>query len=152
MSMPEEDADREVASAEDAAEIAYSDRPVPIEPGLALDVAPIALMTAKLALHELLLGRETGLGMLERDLAAPWYLWINRPEPGTPYASCPPLSESCDEQMTILRWYGVHLDADPGCPICGDFAGAVREKYGLDVDPSLELPTRPPLVDASGEG
>jgi len=152
MSMPEEDADREVASAEDAAEIAYSDRPVPIEPGLALDVAPIALMTAKLALHELLLGRETGLGMLERDLAAPWYLWINRPEPGTPYASCPPLSESCDEQMTILRWYGVHLDADPACPVCGDFAGAVREKYGLDVDPSLELPTRPPSVDASGEG
>lgn len=152
MSMSEEDADREVASTEDAAQIAYSDRPVPIEPGLALDVAPIALMTAKLALHELLLGRGTGLGVLERDLAAPWYLWINRPEPGTPYAACPPLSESFDEQMTILRWYGVHLDPDPGCPVCGDFAGAVRAQYGLDVDLSLELPPRPPSVNAAGEG
>jgi molybdopterin/thiamine biosynthesis adenylyltransferase len=149
MSMPEEDADREVASVEDAAEIAYSDRPVPIEPGLALDVAPIALMTAKLALNELILGRDTELGMLERDLAAPWYLWINRPEPGTQYASCPPLSESCDEQMTILRWYGVHLDADPGRPVCGDFAAAVREAYGLDVGLSPELPARPPSLDAS---
>lgn len=142
MCMPEEEADREVASIEDAAEIAYSDRPVPVEPGLALDLAPIAVMTAKLALNEFLAGRETTLVALERDLAAPWYLWINRPEPGTPYASWPPLSESSDE-MTILRWYGIHFDRDPGCPACGNFAAAVQETYGLDMDTSIELPGFP---------
>ena len=36
------------------AEIAYSDRPVAVEPGLSLDVLPIANLLAKLALLELL--------------------------------------------------------------------------------------------------
>jgi molybdopterin/thiamine biosynthesis adenylyltransferase len=142
MAMPEEEADREVASEADALEVAYSDRPVPIEPGLSLDVAPIGLMVAKLALNELLAGRETTLASLERDLAAPWYLWINRPEPQTPYAAWPPLSESSDE-MTILRWYGIHFDREAGCPACGDFGAAVRRAYGLDEDLELDLPEPP---------
>jgi len=151
MSMPEEEADREVASSHDAIEIAYSDRPVPIEPGLALDVAPIALLTARLALHELLRGRPSTLTALDRDFAAPWYLWINRPEPDTPYAAWPPLSESSDE-MTILRWYGVFLDRDPGCPACGDFAAAIEEAYGVGTDNASELPEHPSTDLPSLEG
>lgn len=139
MAMPEEEADREIASVEDAAEVAYSDRPVPIEPGLSLDVAPIALMVARLALHELVMNRADSYAVVERDLAAPWYLWLNRPEPGTPYATWPPLSESSDE-MTILRWYGIHFDREPACPVCGDFAAATREAYGL----SGQTPDDPP--------
>lgn len=151
MSMPEEETDREVASSEDAVDIAYADRPVPIEPGLALDVAPIALMVAKLALQEMLRGRETTLAAMDRDFAAPWYFWINRPEAGTPYAVWPPLSETIDE-MTILRWYGVFLDADPGCPVCGDFAAAVAVASGLEPSAGKELPDRPPGTELPSEG
>lgn len=142
MAMPDEETDREIASPMDAEEVAYSDRPVQIEPGLALDVAPIALMVARLALQELLQGQETTLAIMDRDLTAPWYLWINRPERGTEYATWPPLSESSDE-MTILRWYGVFLDADPGCPVCGDFAAVLTKEYGLAPSEAKDLPERP---------
>jgi molybdopterin/thiamine biosynthesis adenylyltransferase len=142
MAMPDKEEDVEIASAADAGEIAYTDRPVPIEPGLALDVAPIAHMVAKLALNELLAGRDTTLASLERDLSAPWYLWINRPEPGTPYAAWPPLSDSSDE-MTILRWYGIYFERESACPVCGNFSAAVRTAYGLEEEPNSDLPALP---------
>jgi molybdopterin/thiamine biosynthesis adenylyltransferase len=131
LSMPEREADREISSQEDADSIAYSDRPVSIEPGLSMDVAPIANMVSKLALQELLAGKESTLHMLDRDFEAGWYFWINRPEPKTDYASLPPLCESSDD-ITILRWYGVHFEKEPGCPTCGDFEGVIRKKYGVE--------------------
>ena len=131
LAMPDTEADREVSSEADALAIAYADRPMPVEPGLALDVAPISVMAAKLALQELIRNVESSLHVLDRDLEAGWYLWINRPEPGTEYASWPPLSDSSDE-MTVLRWYGIHLDIDPGCPTCGDFEKALKEQYGVE--------------------
>lgn len=131
LAVPEIEADREISSDEDAAAIAYSDRPVTIEPGLSLDVAPISIMASKLALQELIRNEESTLHMLDKDLDAGWYLWINRPEPGTEYASWAPLSE-CTDQMTILRWYGIHLEMDAGCPTCGDFGKALRDQYGVD--------------------
>ena len=131
LTMPDTEADQEVSSEEDALAIAYSDQPVPVEPGLSLDVAPISIMAAKLALQELIRNEESSLHVLDRDLEAGWYLWINRPEPGTKYASWPPLSESTDE-MTVLRWYGIYLDIDPGCPTCGDFEKALKEQYGIE--------------------
>jgi molybdopterin/thiamine biosynthesis adenylyltransferase len=137
--MPEEASDVEVSSATDASEIAYSDRPVAVEPGLSLDVLPIANMLAKLALLELVADKSSTLNTLRRDFEAPWYLWLNRPEPGTQYANWPPLSESSDE-MTINRWYGIHFDRDKACPVCGDFVASLAASYGLD--PSL-LPALP---------
>ena len=131
LSMPETEADREVSSQENADAIAYSDRPVPIEPGLSMDVAPIANMVSKLALQELIADKQTTLHMLDKDFDAGWYFWINRAEPNTKYSSLPPLSESSDD-MTILRWYGVYLDKDPSCPACGDFEGVLREQYGVE--------------------
>lgn len=131
LAMPDTEADREVSSEADATAIAYSDQPVAVEPGLALDVAPISIMASKLALQELIRNEESTLHMLDKDLDAGWYLWINRPEPGTEYASWPPLSESSDE-MTILRWYGIYLPKDPGCPTCGDFRQALKEQYGVE--------------------
>jgi molybdopterin/thiamine biosynthesis adenylyltransferase len=142
MAMPEEAADQEITSAAEAEEIAYTDRPVPVEPGLSLDVAPISLMVAKLALNELIKDRPTTLVSLERDLAAPWYLWINRPEPGTTYAAWPPLSESSDD-MTILRWYGIDFGRDTSCPVCGDFASAMQAEYGLAGLNNQSLPQAP---------
>lgn len=131
LAMPDTEADREISSEADAAAVAYSDRPVAVEPGLALDVAPISIMVGKLALQELIRNEKSTLHMLDKDLDAGWYLWINRPEPGTEYASWPPLSESSD-QMTILRWYGIYIDSEPGCPTCGDFRQALKDQYGAE--------------------
>lgn len=142
MGMPEAADDQEIGSVTEAAEVAYSDRPVPIEPGLSLDVAPIALMVARLALQELVTGRSSTLSVLDRDLAAPWYLWINRPEPDTQYSDWPPLSESSDE-MTVLRWYGIHLDREPSCPACGDFSAAAMRDYGIVGGLPIDLPSPP---------
>lgn len=130
LAMPEKEADSEISSLENAAAVAYSDMPVAIEPGLAIDVAPIANMVSKLALQELLKGKTSTLHILDRDFTAPWYFWVNRPEPNTEYATWEPLSDSADG-MTILRWYAVHLEKDAACPTCGDFEGALRQQYGL---------------------
>ena len=140
ISMPENEADREISSQEDAESIAYSDVPVPIEPGLSMDVAPISLMVSKLALQELITDKESTLHILDQDFEAGWYLWINRPEPNTQYASLPPLSHSADEEMTILRWYGVELSKEKFCHTCGDFVGGLIEKYKLEPR-SGSLPT-----------
>jgi molybdopterin/thiamine biosynthesis adenylyltransferase len=130
--MPEQANDVEISSESAASAIAYSDRPVVPEPGLSLDVLPIANMLAKLALLELLRDKESSLNVLQRDFDAPWYLWLNRPEPGTSYATLPPLSESSDA-MTINRWYGVYFDREVGCSACGDFLSTVAAAYGLDM-------------------
>jgi molybdopterin/thiamine biosynthesis adenylyltransferase len=140
--MPDEAADVEVSSSSDAEAIAYSDRPVAVEPGLSLDVLPIANMVAKLALLELLAGKQSSLNVLQRDFDAPWYLWLNRPEPGTQYASLPPLSESSDE-MTIHRWYGIYFDRDDQCPVCGNFLSSIAANYGLDLASLNALPSGP---------
>ncbi|MCU1302134.1 MAG: hypothetical protein JWQ87_2418 [Candidatus Sulfotelmatobacter sp.] len=131
--MPDEASDVEISSSSDAADIAYSDLPVAVEPGLSLDVLPIANMVAKLALTELLKDKPTTLRALERDYDAPWYLWLNRPEPATPYSDWPPLSESSDE-MTINRWYGIYFDRDSECPVCGNFLSNIAANYGLNLD------------------
>lgn len=137
--LPDEAADVEISTEADAGEIAYSDQPVAIEPGLSLDVLPIANLLAKLALLELLADKSSTLNALRRDFDAPWYLWLNRPEPGTQYATIPPLSESSDE-MTINRWYGVYFDRDESCPACGDFIAGIAASYGLD---PTKLPALP---------
>lgn len=140
--MPEEASDVEVSSASDANDIAYSDQPVAVEPGLSLDVLPIANMLTKLALLELLADKPTSLSVLNRDFDAPWYLWLNRPEPGTQYANWPPLSESSDE-MTINRWYGIYFERDAACPVCGDFISTIAASYGLDLASLGTLPSSP---------
>lgn len=137
--LPDEAADVEISTEADAGEIAYSDQPVAVEPGLSLDVLPIANLLAKLALLELLANKSSTLNALRRDFDAPWYLWLNRPEPGTQYATMPPLSESSDE-MTINRWYGVYFDRDEACPVCGDFLAGIAASYGLD---PAKLPALP---------
>jgi hypothetical protein len=138
--MPDEASDVEISTNRDAEAVAYSDQPVAVEPGLSLDVLPIANLLTKLALLELLADRESSLSILRRDFDAPWYLWLNRPEPGTQYATWPPLSESSDE-MTIHRWYGIYIGRDPECPACGDFLSSLAKNYGLDLTSVKELPS-----------
>ncbi|MGD9902809.1 MAG: ThiF family adenylyltransferase [Vicinamibacterales bacterium] len=140
--MPEEASNVEISTASDAEGIAYADQPVAVEPGLSLDVLPIANMLTKLALLELLSDKDSTLNILRRDFDAPWYLWLNRPEPGTSYADWPPLSESSDE-MTIHRWYGIYFDRDADCPACGNFLASLAGHYGLDLASATELPAMP---------
>ena len=106
-----------------------------------MDVAPISLMVAKLALQELIKEKESTLHILDKDFEVSWYIWINRPEPHTQYSDLPPLSESRDE-MTILRWYGIDLLKDDYCPTCGDFEKGLREEYNIQSS-SESLPTLP---------
>lgn len=131
LGMPDVETDQEISSAANANEIAYSDMSVPVEPGLAIDVEPIATMTSKLALQELIKGKDSTLHVLDKDFSANWYFWLNRPEPNTKYSAFPPLSDSIDE-MTILRWYGVFFDKDEACPTCGNFEKTLREQYSLE--------------------
>jgi hypothetical protein len=138
--MPEAAADVEISSPAEAEAVAYSDRPVAVEPGLSLDVLPIANFLTKLALMELLEGKPTSLDILRRDFTAPWYLWLNRPEPGTQYSGMPPLSDSMDE-MTINRWYGVEFERDTACPACGDFLSTTAAAHGIDLS-SVVIPTK----------
>ncbi len=119
----------------DCPPVAYSDRPVPIEPGLSVDIAPVCHMAAKLAIQELLQGRETTLRSLDEDLSAAWYLWVNRREADSPYGQLDPLGCHVDG-MRILRWYGVHAPPDPECPACGEFGEALARREGVELSDS----------------
>ena len=152
LAMPEQEADREVSSIEEAELLAYSDMPVAPEPGLSLDVAPIAHMTTKLALQELLIGKESELHVLDADFAAPWYFWINRPETDSQYQDLPPLSDASDE-ITIMRWYGVYLARELGCPECGEFESNARQEYDLSEGelPAIKARSLPAGLDHGDE-
>lgn len=145
MMLPEKDRNAEIYNAELAAGIAYSDRPVPIEPGLSTDIEPSGIMGAKLVIQELLRGKETTLHCLDEDLIAPWYTYLNRREPDTPYANWGPLGFNVDG-MRILRWYGVDAKPRPDCPVCGDFVGQMAREY------DLEMPDEQLAVHDGAEG
>ena len=89
---PQKAGDNEISSASAAAAIAYSDRPVIPQPGLSSDIAPIALLMAKLALLELTAGESPAFVALAKDLVAPLYQWLNRREEDSGYASLSPLA------------------------------------------------------------
>ncbi len=125
--------DQEISSAESAATIAYSDRPVAIEPGLSTDILPVALQMAKMSILELLRGTETTLSSLFDDIVAPLHLWINRREKGTDYEKLQPMENNIDE-MTVLRWYGIFIPKDPNCPACGDYEADMMRKFEIDVE------------------
>lgn len=129
--LPEVAADQEIASEAQAERIAYSDHPVQIEPGLATDIAPIAIMCVKIGILELLRGTPTTLSSLHDDLKAAWFQWLNRREPETEYADLKPI-DSGEDDYRILAWYGISNEKNPGCPTCGDFVGI---RLGRQPDP-----------------
>ncbi len=118
--LPAAAADQEIASEIQAERIAYSDHLVAIEPGLATDIAPIAIMCVKIGILELLRGTPTTLSNLYEDLQAAWFQWLNRREPDTEYANLKPI-DSGEDDYRILAWYGIMNEKNPGCPICGNF-------------------------------
>ena len=143
MLLPEPARDQEISSPRQAEGLAYTDRPVAIEPGLSNDIAPIAQMAVKLAIQELLRGRSSTLASLDEDLKAPWYLWLNRREVGTQYEGLQPLEYNLNG-MFIMRWYGIDIGRHAGCPVCGEFTAASAAK---SMSPILEA-TRSMLESA----
>ena len=101
--LPDTVRDREISSSRDAEGLAYTDRPVAIEPGLSIDIAPISHMVEKLTVQNLLQGRPTSLRSLDEDLTASWFLWLNRREEDTSYEQLKPLQCGVNG-MSILRW------------------------------------------------
>lgn len=84
---------------------------------LALDIAPITTLMAKLVVVEL--QKQSGAPIpsgLEDDLRAPWYIWINRRE--GEYSDLAPLC-SPTKGPQILQWRSVTMDKVEGCPHCG---------------------------------
>jgi molybdopterin/thiamine biosynthesis adenylyltransferase len=141
--LPSMAADHEVSSPAAAGRIAYSDRPVAVEPGLSSDIAPIALLVAKLAVQELLNGTPTTLDSLNEDLVAPLYLWLNRREVDTEYAGWLPMATGVDE-MSVLRWYGIGLARNGSCAACGDMSvEGVSPDTPLDVSAFASVQDRP---------
>ena len=116
----------------DSEGVAYADRPVPVEPGLAIDINPICHMTAKLALQELLWDVPTTLRSLDDDLSQDVYMWLNRREAGTGYEKLDPLGNGVDG-LRILRWYGMQLEPLPGCPVCGSVKQPFVEREGITI-------------------
>ena len=133
MALPDKADDQEITSQEQADGIAYSDRPVPVEPGLANDIEPVNQVVVKLAIQTLLRGKQTTLRSLDEDLAAPWYLWLNRREENTEYATLEPLEFNVDG-LHVLRWYGIDLKRDPACPCCGNYAEYLLKQAGIRPD------------------
>ena len=89
-------------------------------------------MVTKLAIQHLLHGQPTTLSSLDEDLIAPWYLWLNRREKETDYEQLDALGFNVDG-MHILRWYGIKMERNPDCPICGNFLDSLIQLEGFDI-------------------
>ena len=132
MSLPEEAKKREMSSLGQRQRIAYADRPVPKpEPGLAVDIAPMNIMTAKLCINELLKGKPTTMGSLYKDLIAPWLIYLNRRE--GPYEKLKPLAFNVGDGMHILSWYGIELERNKACPACGNYVGEMSKAHDISI-------------------
>lgn len=128
--LPEQARDEEISSKEKARKMSYSDKIVPVEPGLANDISAINQMVIKLAVQELIKGRQTTMKSLDDDLVAPLYLWINRREKETEYEKLGPLEYNIDG-LRIMRWYGIDIPRYEACPECGNFLREKSKKYGI---------------------
>ena len=89
-----------------------------IQVGLSSDIIPIANMLVKLALVELCRGEDSALAPLEKDLAAPYYMWANRRE--QQFAGYPEDGFHRFDRPGILRWYPMMSERKSDCKTCQD--------------------------------
>lgn len=88
-----------------------------VQVGLSVDIEPICNMMLKLALVELSKGEASGISSLEDDLQYDAYIWANRRDNN--FSHWHPFFRSGTKQ-TILKWYGINVPKDEGCPICSE--------------------------------
>ena len=108
--------DEEVSSSRDAERTAYADKPAPIEPGLAIDIWPIANMIARLVVLRLCAGTASTLAETADELDAPLYLWANRRQEN--FAEWPADGPRSVSRMAVLRWYAIGVKNNPECMSC----------------------------------
>lgn len=111
--------EEEVASEHSAHAPAYSDVVVRVEPGLALDIAPIALMCARLVVQELVRGTGSALESLDEDLPGALFLWANRRE--GKFANWKPMRNGLRD-LAVQRWYGMAAARRADCATCNEDA------------------------------
>lgn len=107
--------EEEVSSERDAERVAYADKPVAVEPGLAVDIQPIANMIARLVVLRLCVDTDSSLVETAHELDAPYYLWANRRQEN--FAAWQPMQRSYRE-LAILRWYAIDVKKSPECMVC----------------------------------
>ena len=115
-----------------AAYVSAEDADVMVQVGLSADIEPMCNMIIKLALVELSRGAESGIKSLEKEFVAPYYIWVNRRERKYGNWGC---FADPGHMPTIMRWYGVDVDRDEGCLLCGshirlDVGESFIEDYG----------------------
>ena len=89
-------------------------------------------MMVKLALVELSRGSDSGIKSLEEEFTAPYYLWVNRRERKYSNWGC---FANPGQMPTIMRWYGVEVDRNDECSLCGhrkrlDTGDGFTERFG----------------------
>lgn len=118
--------DYEISNQRQASRISYSDRVVPVEPGLSSDILPTSTFMTKLAILELLKDKEHSMKSLYDDFTCPLYLWINRRE--YQFSNLLPMEAEVD-RMSIMRWYGVKVDRYEKCFTCGEMPDLSESEY-----------------------
>jgi len=132
MSRPPEDKNHWGSNLDQDGLIPYADRPVPNpEPGLAVDIAPMTVMTSGLCINYLLRNKPTTMRPLDQDLIAQRYIYLNRRE--GPYEGLKPLGFNVGDSPHILSWWGIELKRNPACPVCGDYVGEMSRAHGISI-------------------
>ena len=99
-----------------AAYTSAEDADAMVQVGLSADIEPMCNMMVKLALVELSKRNKSGITSLEKEFVFPYYMWANRRERNyTNWASF----ANPGHMPTIMRWYGVELERDEHCALCG---------------------------------
>lgn len=88
-----------------------------VQVGLSSDILPICNLMVKLVLVELSKGMDSGISSLEDELTYDYYIWANRRD--RHYANWKPF-QAAGQGPTILKWYGVRVERNPDCPLCGE--------------------------------
>lgn len=97
--------------------VSQEDAEAMVQVGLSSDILPICNLMVKLVLVELSKGKDSGISSLEEELTYDYYIWANRRD--RHYASWKSFSEA-GQGPTIIKWYGVRVERNPDCPLCGD--------------------------------
>lgn len=120
--------------------MSQADAEAVVQVGLSTDIEPICNLMVKLTLVELSRGQASGISSLENDLVYDFYMWANRRE--IKYANWAPLPNA-GNMPTVLRWYGVRINKNEGCPVCShhivlDEGQDVAELTDIDLDLNTE--------------
>lgn len=137
MSRPPEEKNRWTSNLDRGRQVAYADYHVPEpEPALCVDIAPMNIMTVKLCINELLKDKPTTMRSLDQDLIAQRYIYLNRRE--GPYEGLKPLGFNVGDSPHILSWWGIELERNPACPVCGDYVGEMSRAHGISMSSKEE--------------